>query len=150
MIRPLIVERINRLIQEIRGRDSQRVRWKLLKFDRDVANIAHYVRRLEADVKDVGRSCASNSSSLSKLDSALGNLSARVDWLNECAATLIANQEGHRAVLESLQKAQSMVDTSELARRVESLEEGLAEVVSLLELPPSDLLSIAFRKRPRK
>ena len=147
----MVLERIGCLLQEIRGRDHQRLRSRLFRLGREIADIAYRVRRLEAEVKDAGSSCASNSISLSKLGSARANLSARVDWLNECVATLMANQERHNAVLESLQrKTQSMVETSELDRRVKPLEEELEKVVSLLEMPPADLFSAAFRKRPKK
>ena len=99
----------------------------------------------------MARSCASSSSDVKKLDSAFDDLSARVTSLSHSVAAVMADQAEHGAVLESLQRrTQSMMDTSQLDRRVKALEEGLAEVVSLLELPPSDLLSAAFRKRPRK
>lgn len=147
----MIVERISRLIQEIRGRDPQRIRSRLLRFDRDIATVAYHVRKLEGSVKDVARSCASSSSDVKKLDSAFDDLSARVTSLSHSIAAVMADQAEHGAVLESLQRrTQSMMDTSQLDRRVKALEEGLAEVVSLLELPPGDLLSVAFRKRPRK
>jgi hypothetical protein len=148
----LFLERIESLLEELRGRDHQGLRSGLFRLQREITDIAYRVRKLEAEVKDGGRTCASNSASLNnKLDSARANLSARVEWLNECVATLMTDQEGHKAALESLRgKIQSMVDTCELDRRLKALEEELARAVSLLELPPSDLMSVAFRKRSRK
>lgn len=147
----VIVETISGFIQKIRERDPQRVRSSLLKLQRDITTIAYHLRGLEGSVKDVARGCASNSSDVKKLDLTLKDLSDRVTSLNHSIAAVMADQAEHGAVLASLQKkTQSTLDVSKLDSRVKSLEEELAKAVSLLELPPSDLISVAFRKRSRK
>jgi chaperonin cofactor prefoldin len=131
-------------ILEIRGRDPRRVRSRILKIDRDIADIAYRMRELECAVKDMRVASQRHSDVLNRLGSTFENLQNRVQGLSE-------NQDKQKVLLESLTaRMQSMIDPTELHRKVMALEEICAEVVSLLEQPPTRLLSRGFRKVARK
>lgn len=138
-------------ILEIRDRDPRRVRSRLLKMHRDVADIAYRIRELEHAVKDVGRASQSHSDALNKLSSGFDNLHARARMLEDRVQGLSENQDKQEALLESLTaRTQSMIDPTQLDRRVQALEKVCTEVVSLLEQPPTRLLSRGFRKAARR
>ena len=137
-------------ILEIRDRDPRRVRSRVLKMDRNIANIAYRMRELEGAVKDMGQASQRHSDVLNRLSSAFDNLQAGAHMLEDRVQGLSENQDKQKVLLESLTaRTQSMTDPTELHLRVQALEKVCAEVVSLLEQPPARLLSRGFRKAAR-